>query len=112
VVHRSFRWKIWHTPKNWLVSEMNTSLIAVLALLIAMVALIVRPFITANAASPSIQPTPIPAESFDVRGQVEAAIAARKAALTTTSQAVNCSGCGSDVEPLDVFCRTCGNKLN
>jgi hypothetical protein len=91
---------------------MNTSLIAVLALLIVMVALIVRPFITANTANPSSQPAPIPEESFDVRDQVEAAIAARKTALTKTRKAVNCSNCASDVEPADVFCRKCGNKLN
>ena len=50
---------------------------------------------------------PAPASSDDVRAQVEAAIAARKAVL----QAKPCSGCDATVQPGDAFCRSCGTKV-
>jgi hypothetical protein len=45
-----------------------------------------------------------PAPADDVRSKVEAAIAARKAALRT----VPCVSCGTALEPGDAFCRSCG----
>jgi hypothetical protein len=59
------------------------------------------------AAVVDAEPTPAPTSSADVRAQVEAAIAARKAAL----QAKPCTGCGTKVEPGDAFCRSCGTKV-
>ena len=50
---------------------------------------------------------PVPASSDDIRAQVEAAIAARKAVL----QAKPCSGCDATVQPGDAFCRSCGTKV-
>ena len=51
----------------------------------------------------------VPAESpDDLRARVEALIAARKAELS----APKCSGCNTAVSPDDVFCRSCGTKLN
>ena len=47
------------------------------------------------------------ASSDDVRAQVEAAIAARKAAL----QAKPCTACEARIEPGDAFCRSCGTKV-
>jgi len=50
---------------------------------------------------------PAPASTDDIRAQVEAAIAARKAAL----QVKPCSGCDATVQPGDAFCRSCGTKV-
>jgi hypothetical protein len=50
---------------------------------------------------------PAPASGDDIRAQVEAAIAARKAAL----QARPCTACEAKVEPGDAFCRACGTKV-
>ncbi len=49
---------------------------------------------------------PAAAPAIDVRSKVEAAIAARKAALRT----VPCVSCGAALEPGDAFCRSCGGS--
>jgi len=67
----------------------------------------------AQAAEPTEQvevvedASPVPASSDAVRAQVEAAIAARKAAL----QAKPCTACEATIEPGDAFCRSCGTKV-
>ena len=62
------------------------------------------------SVEPAVAAAPVaPAESADdVRARVEALIAARKAELS----APKCSGCNTAVSPDDVFCRSCGTKLN
>ena len=45
--------------------------------------------------------------SDDVRASVEAAIAARKAAMVRHS----CGGCGAPVDAGDAFCRACGTRV-
>jgi hypothetical protein len=57
---------------------------------------------TAEAA-----PEATPAPTDDVRASVEAAIAARKAAL----RARHCTSCDAVVEDGDAFCRSCGTKV-
>ena len=67
----------------------------------------------AQAAAPDEQvavvedAAPAPASKDDIRAQVEAAIAARKAAL----QAKPCTACEARIEPGDAFCRSCGTKV-
>ncbi len=93
------------------------SMVAVLVLLVVMVALILRPFVfpvlaataAASANLPAPENNPVPA--IDVRQQVEAAIAARKAALAPVSQGRVCISCSAAAEPEDSFCRKCGSKL-
>jgi len=80
------------------------SMVAVLVLLVVMVALILRPFVF-----PAPENNPVPA--IDVRQQVEAAIAARKATLAPVSQGRVCVSCSAAAEPEDSFCRKCGSKL-
>lgn len=53
-------------------------------------------------------PDVAPATQSDVRATVEAAIAARKAAL----KARHCPGCDGTIEDGDVFCRSCGTKVS
>ncbi len=48
-----------------------------------------------------------PASSDDLRATVEAAIAARKAAMLRHS----CDGCGASVDAGDTFCRACGTRV-
>jgi len=108
------------------------TLIAAIALLIAMLYLIIRPFVFMPrvAATSTVAAEPIEHESItqpepvavtansaagpsadgatsDVRARVEAAIAARKAALS----APKCGACAAAVTDEDIFCRSCGNKL-
>jgi len=52
-------------------------------------------------------PASAPTSSDDVRAQVEAAIAARKAVL----QAKHCTECDATVGIGDAFCRSCGTKV-
>ena len=94
-------------------------MITVLVLLVAMVALIARPFVFPELAATAPLPTPIASEptpdiavpAIDVRLQVEAAIAARKAALAPNSATRACASCRAPAEPEDGFCRKCGTKL-
>ncbi len=143
---------------------MNVYLIAAFVLLLAMLALVLRPFLyateptldgpvdlsdpaakarsvarvervarpaaTTAAASaattttdtPDDEPVPAPVaekvaapasppvmgtSSDDVRASVEAAIAARKAAL----KAKHCAACEAVLEDGDAFCRSCGTKV-
>ena len=72
----------------------------------------------ATTAVPTAPPTaaavaPVVASGGDVRASVEAAIAARKAALSGAAPADtagHCPSCQSSVEPDDAFCRACGAK--
>lgn len=115
---------------------MSMYLVAALLLLIAMLFLVLRPFLLASvepvgAAGPvptlprvesaarpvaasatatavtTGEPDAAPAAQSDVRASVEAAIAARKAAL----KARHCPGCDGTIEDGDVFCRSCGTKV-
>ena len=61
----------------------------------------------AVAETPDEAPATAPTSSDDVRAQVEAVIAARKAEL----QAKRCTECDAKVEPGDSFCRSCGTKV-
>jgi hypothetical protein len=63
-----------------------------------------------TTATERTAPKPVPAGD-DVRASVEAAIAARKAALSGTAPVAaepRCSSCESAVDPDDAFCRSCG----
>lgn len=64
---------------------------------------------TAKPAAATRTATPAtPARSTeDVRASVEAAIAARKAAMVRHS----CDGCGAPVDRGDAFCRACGTRV-
>ena len=77
--------------------------------------------VPAPVAKPDLTKTPTAtaAPSSDVRSSVEAAIAARKAALagtplveaeTPVEATTECGSCQSALDPGDVFCRSCGAK--
>jgi hypothetical protein len=60
------------------------------------------------AADASAGTASAPAAGTDVRAAVEAAIAARKAALRVR----HCTTCEGTIEDGDVFCRSCGTKVS
>jgi len=77
---------------------------------------IVLPPVTASAAQsrgvgveePSSPPAMSHAKSPDeLRADIEAAIAVRKAAMMRHS----CAGCGATVDAADAFCRSCGTRV-
>jgi nucleoid-associated protein YgaU len=121
---------------------MNIYLVAAFLLLLAMLALVMRPFLYATeptldgpvdlsdpaakaravakvervrrpdapAAATTVTPAAPPVAETppdDVRASVEAAIAARKAAL----KAKHCTACEAVLENGDAFCRSCGTKV-
>jgi hypothetical protein len=57
--------------------------------------------------APAAAPEATSAPAGDLRASVEAAIAARKAAL----RARHCTTCEAVVEDGDAFCRSCGTKV-
>jgi hypothetical protein len=60
------------------------------------------------ASAPQAPAATAPSRSAeDVRASVEAAIAARKAAMVRHS----CDGCGAPVDAGDAFCRACGTRV-
>ncbi len=61
----------------------------------------------ARPAAPASQAAAAPRSTEDIRASVEAAIAARKAAMVRHS----CGGCGAPVDPGDAFCRACGTRV-
>ncbi len=116
---------------------MSMYLVAAFVLLVAMLFLVLRPFLLASVepvaadgavpvpvavaqrVTPAPRPQPVTAETVttsataptggtDVRATVEAAIAARKAAL----RGRHCPGCDGRIEDGDVFCRSCGAKVS
>ena len=64
-----------------------------------------QPALDLDATPPAEPATSAPAD--EVRASVEAAIAARKAAL----RAQHCTSCEAVVEDGDAFCRSCGTKV-
>jgi hypothetical protein len=83
-------------------------------LLLAMVVLVARPFLVTSSSERGVEPVErlarangsaaVGPDDADVRARVEAAVAARKAALLS----VTCPSCGHPVDPTDRFCRSCG----
>lgn len=66
------------------------------------------PTAAAPAAEVSAEKAAAAARTQDeIRASVEAAIAARKAAMVRHS----CGGCGAPVDPGDSFCRACGTRV-
>lgn len=63
---------------------------------------------TATVAESPVATGPAPAAETDVRTAVEAAIAARKAAL----RARHCTSCDATIGDGDAFCRSCGAKVS
>jgi hypothetical protein len=63
---------------------------------------VAEPVVEGGAAPPVMA-----SSSDDVRASVEAAIAARKAAL----KAKHCTACEAVLEDGDAFCRSCGTKV-
>ncbi len=62
----------------------------------------------AGLEQPSSPPVMSHAKSPDeLRADIEAAIAARKAAMMRHS----CAGCGATVDAADAFCRSCGTRV-
>ena len=61
----------------------------------------------APASRTAAQPAAAARSTDDVCASVEAAIAARKAAMMRHS----CSGCSAPVDPGDAFCRACGTRV-
>lgn len=72
------------------------------------------PVTTATTTATATATTTAPAGTDDVRASVEAAIAARKAALSGTAPqgdtTPHCPSCQSAVDPDDAFCRSCGTQ--
>jgi len=65
-----------------------------------------------EAETPTEAPTEPPVAPHaktpdELRAEIEAAIAARKAAMMRHS----CSGCGATVDAGDAFCRSCGTRV-
>jgi len=61
----------------------------------------------AAATRTATEPATPARSTEDVRASVEAAIAARKAAMVRHS----CDGCGAPVDRGDAFCRACGTRV-
>jgi predicted RNase H-like HicB family nuclease len=63
-----------------------------------------------DVAESAVNEPPVAAHSKtpdELRAEIEAAIAARKAAMMRHS----CSGCGAAVDTGDAFCRSCGARV-
>jgi hypothetical protein len=66
-----------------------------------------KPAVVLDKAEAPVAPPVMGSSSDDVRASVEAAIAARKAAL----KAKHCTACEAVLEDGDAFCRSCGTKV-